>query len=96
LLEIVKRDGVYNTTLEEEGRNAKLAIEALTSAYESRAITPTPAATSGLSLEDLDKPAQEHEMKSRGLTPKPKKGEMEYWTPDGRRGVKWVPGQKRG
>ena len=96
LLEIIKSDGVYNTTLEEGGRNAELAIDALTAAYESRVASPAPAAGTGVSLEELDRRAQEHELKSRGLSVKPKKGEKEYWTPDGRRGSKWVPGQKRG
>ena len=96
LLEIIKSDGVYDATLEENGRNAELAIDALAAAYQSRAISPAPAAGAGISLEDLDKRAQEHELKAKGLSPKPKKGEKEYWTQDGRRGTKWVPGQKRG
>ena len=96
LLEIIKSDGVYDATLEENGRNAELAIDALAAAYQSRAISPAPAAGAGVSLEDLDKRAQEHELKAKGLSPKPKKGEKEYWTQDGRRGTKWVPGQKRG
>jgi uncharacterized phage-associated protein len=96
LFEIIKSDGVYNATLEEHGRNAELPIEALAAAYQSRAISPAPVAGTGVSLEDLDRRAQEHELKSKGLSPKPKKGEKEYWTQDGRRGSKWVPGQKRG
>jgi len=96
LLEIIKSDGVYNATLEEHGRNDELAIDVLTAAYEKRAVSPAPAAGGGVSLEELDRRAQEHELKSKGLSPKPKKGEKEYWTQDGRRGVKWVPGQKRG
>ena len=96
LVEIIKSDGVYDATLEENGRNAELAIDALAAAYQSRAISPAPAAGAGISLEDLDKRAQEHELKAKGHSPKPKKGEKEYWTQDGRRGTKWVPGQKRG
>lgn len=92
LLDVIKRDGAYDVTLEERGRNAEVPIEALAAAYKTRAISPQPAAA--ISLGDLDRRAKEHEMKSRGLTPKPKKGDKEYWTPDGRRGVKWVPGKK--
>ena len=96
LLAIIKSDGVYSETLEEQGRNAELIIESLAAAYESRAVNPPAAAGASISLEELDRRAQENELKARGLTPKPKKGDKEYWTPDGRRGVKWVPGKKRG
>lgn len=95
LLEVIKGDGAYTTTLEENGRNAEVTIDALAAAYEGRAISPAPATGTGVSLDELDKRSRERELKDRGLTPKPKKGEKEYWTADGRRGVKWTPGQKR-
>ena len=74
LLGVIRSDGAYAATLEEAGRNAEISIEALTSAYAERAISPASAAGLGVSLDDLDRRSREHELKDKGSHVKAKEG----------------------
>jgi uncharacterized phage-associated protein len=95
LLSVIRSDGVFSATLEAEGRNAEISLEAMVNAYARRALGARAVPAPGVTLDALDRRARERDLKDRGLTPKSKPGEKEYWTADGRRAVKWVPGQKR-